>query len=153
MHILQSMGARVSPQQSAGVNAMSASANNGFQSAMPTANLASLPVMRFSTATLSLGAQTISTLLQTQDISQTGGHGGGGGGTHHMGLKMPSLAESEIASESEEAQILKQRKKLLEAFQNGSLSETQEEEEANTSEAANPLFGDADQDLLQEQAS
>ena len=68
-----------------------------------------------------------------------------------MGLKMPPLAETEAAGESEEAQILKQRKKLLQAFQNGNPSDTQEADESE--EAANPFFGDADQDLLQEQAS
>jgi hypothetical protein len=77
----------------------------------------------------SLGAQTVSTLLQTQDISQTPVHGGHGGGGHHdMKTITPGL-EAEAAEESEEAQILKRRKKLLEKMQAGKAAETDDTDE------------------------
>jgi len=64
-----------------------------------------------TTATPSLGSQTVSTLLQAQEeLSQSQIHGGGGG--HHGGMRMLPGFEAEEAAEEEEAQRLRQRKKL-----------------------------------------
>lgn len=77
-----------------------------------------------------LGSQTLSALLQTQDLTQMQGHGHGGGGGHHGGLTMmiPDLAAEE-AVESETAQFLRQRKKLTKRIKTDTASEETEVDE------------------------
>jgi hypothetical protein len=56
-----------------------------------------------------LGSQTVSTLLQTQDLNQAEqAHGGGGG--HHGSMKMMGGLEAEEVAGEEEAQLLRRRK-------------------------------------------
>lgn len=77
----------------------------------------------------SLGAQMISTLLQTQDLSQTPQAHGHGGGGHHSLMKTMASLEAEEATGSEEAQLLKRRKKLADKFQSSVISDTIELDE------------------------
>lgn len=59
----------------------------------------------------SLGTQTVLALLQTQDVGQMTAYGHGGG-THLGGLKIISGLEAEEVTDSLEAQLLNQRKKM-----------------------------------------
>lgn len=76
-----------------------------------------------------LGSQMVSTLLQTQDLSQVQHRGGHGGGGHHGGMRMMISAEVEEAAGSEEAQQLKSRKKLIDKLKAMLTSETAEVDE------------------------
>jgi len=82
-----------------------------------------------TTASPALGAQTVSTLLQTQDLSQTPARGGHGGSGHHGGMTTPPSFEAEEAAESQEASMLSQRKKLTKSRKMSETSETPESEE------------------------
>ena len=85
-----------------------------------------------------LGSQMVSTLLQTQDLNQAQVHGhGGGGGSHHGGMKLAPSLEAEESAESEEAQLLKKRKKLADK-----LSSTAVSEQENVDEDGIPLSQD-----------
>jgi hypothetical protein len=112
MHSIANIGSRSPPiSQSSGINAMSGQFGTGFQ--LASLSSSSQPAARgiYSTATPSLGAQTVSTLLQTQDMSQTQARGGHGGGGEHHGMKMMSGLEVDEAGEGEEGQLLSLRKK------------------------------------------
>jgi len=100
-----------SPSQVAGMNALSSGTSFSVSA---LANLANQLALRGVSPTTipSLGAQTVSALLQTQDISQIqspGGHGGGGG---YHAINLTPVLEAEPAAESEESQLLRRRKKL-----------------------------------------
>ena len=101
MHGITNIGAHsiASPSQGSATNALSSQSGSGFQLAALT-NPSSQSVARSvsSTSPPTLGSQTVSTLLQTQDLNQTQVRGGGGGGGHHGGVKMSLEAE-----EAEEA--------------------------------------------------
>jgi D-serine deaminase-like pyridoxal phosphate-dependent protein len=81
-----------------------------------------------ATGSPSLESQTLSTLLQTQDLSQTQPHGHGGGG-HHGAMKVMRNLAAEEAAESEEAKLLKRRKKLTKTVKLKGSSETVEVDE------------------------
>ncbi len=115
MHGIGSIGIHPAnfASQGTGMNSPSGASGSGFHLASLTGGVGQ-PVARgvSSTGTGSLGSQTVSTLLQTQDLSQTqirggGGHGGGG----HHGMKMVAGGETEETMEAEEASSLHAQKK------------------------------------------
>jgi hypothetical protein len=117
------------PQSGAGLPANPSGATFQLPS-FPNAGSLSSPAQGISSSgSPALGSQTLSALLQTQDLTQTPGHGGGGGGGHHGGLKMlPNLALEE-AVESEAAQVLRQRKNLAKTIKTNKASEAAEVDE------------------------
>ena len=132
MHGIASVGAHSvqAAPQGAGINVLPLSSGASFQLAALTN-----PVNQFTprgvsaAASSALGSQTVATLLQTQDLSQTQARGGGhGGGGHHHGSMTPSL-ETEEAAASEEAQILRPRKQLTKAVKAANASETAKTDE------------------------
>ena len=127
MHGIGTIGAHslASPSQGAGANSLSSQSGSGFQlTSLTGASNPSVARGISSTASPSLGSQSISTLLQTQDLSQTQVRGGGGhgGGAHH-GTKMTLSPEAEEAVESEEAQTLRQSKKSQKTGKSATASE------------------------------
>jgi hypothetical protein len=106
----------------------------GFQTAVLARPGASFAQGTSTTASPSLGSQTVSTLLQTQDLNQTQAHGGGGG--HHGGMKMTPGLEAE----EEVAEVLRQRKKLTKTVKPSDTSEATEVDENGV-----PLTTDVEQ--------
>jgi len=118
--LYQTTGASPSPGQSSG---------SGFQAIADSLKQSSNQGIA-NTASSSLEAQTTSTLLQLQDLSQTQPHGGGSGG-HHGGMKMVNNLEAEETAESEETQPSRQRKKFGKTINRDGITETVEVDENN----------------------
>jgi hypothetical protein len=141
------------PLQGVGNSSNSSQSGGGFQMATLGRSLLASPSAQgvSATATSSLGAQTVSTLLQTQDLSQIEEHGGGGGG-HRGGMKMMAgLEAEEEAAESEEAQNSQRRRKLTKLIKSSTTAVTNEvdengiviEADVEQSEATTPKRKDA----------
>jgi hypothetical protein len=127
MHGIGTIGAHsMTSAHGVGANASANAPTSGLPFASLT-NAASQPSARgvSSTAFSSLGSQSVSTLLQTQDLSQLQARGGGHGGGGHHGMKMtPSLEAEEAAEESEE-----ERKKLTKTITSSGVSDLTELDE------------------------
>jgi hypothetical protein len=133
MHLVGNIQNRPAPTTSS-ASPTNASTTTGGNFPIASLARAGAPSSRGISAGMpsSFGAQTMSTLLQTQDLSeqeQLHGHGGGGG--HRGGMKTTPGAEAEEAAESEEAQRLRRRKKLLKAMNKNGIMETAEAEGAD----------------------
>ena len=125
MHGITGIFTHLAPSapQATGPNAPSSATGGAFQLATLAKSAASPHAVTASVSS-SLGSQTVSTLLQTQDIS----HGHGGGAGHHGSKTTPGI-EAEEAGATEEAVTLRRRKKLSQTTKADDLEETKELDE------------------------
>jgi hypothetical protein len=118
------------PQGGAASSSFNNQSGTGFQLPAPTTPMSQSSAQGISSVvSLSLDSQTLSALLQVQDLNPAQGHGHGGGGGHNGGMKMmPNLAAEE-AAESEEAQLVRGRKKFTKEVRLDNTSATAEVDE------------------------
>jgi hypothetical protein len=140
MHGIANIGARpaLAPAQGAvGTNLPSGQSDTGFQVAAATTSVKQVHAQNISgNGSSSLGSQTLSALLQMQDVSQAHGHGGGHGGGHRGGMKGMAGIEAEESAETENAKLVAPRRKLEKKTTASSVSETEETEETEGAEKA-----------------